>query len=235
MGILDSVTTGIEHQPQRICVYGSHGVGKTTWAAKFRNALIVATEDGSKNIDVSRVRVKTAMDALTAVHEAATSEYDTIVIDSADWLEKLIEVALHEENFKTDYGKGAVEVARRFDKLLEQLDRCVENGKTVILIAHEEVRKVEDVTGATWDRLQPKLGKKVCGRLLEYCDEVFHAKFETFVTNKEEEFGRTRGVATTTNRRILATQPHPAYVAKSRVALDKTIDMNDPITTLLQN
>ena len=235
MGILDNVTSGIEHQPQRICVYGSHGVGKTTWAAKFKDALVIATEDGSKNIDVSRVRVKTAMDALTAVHEAATSSFGTIIIDSADWLEKLIEAALHEENFKTDYGKGAVETARRFDKFLEQLDRCVENGKTVILIAHEEVRKVEDVTGATWDRLQPKLSKKVCGRLLEYCDEVFHAKFETFVTNKEEEFGRTRGVATTTNRRILMTQPHPAYVAKSRVALDPTLDMDSPISTLLQN
>ena len=62
MGILDNVTSGIEHQPQRICVYGSHGVGKTTWAAKFKDALVIATEDGSKNIDVSRVRVKTAMD-----------------------------------------------------------------------------------------------------------------------------------------------------------------------------
>lgn len=235
MSLLERATTGVEYQPRRICVYGAHGTGKSTWASRFRNPIVIATEDGTKNIDVTRVRVNDAVEALTAAHECADSDYDTIIIDSADWFEKMIEVALHKENFKTDYGKGSVEIARRFDCLLEQLDRCVQSGKTVILIAHEEVRKVEDVSGATWDRLQPKLGKKVCGRLLEWCDEVFHAKLETFVTTKEEEFGRSRGVARTSNRRILNTNPHPSYIAKRRIELPDVIDMNDAITTSLQS
>ena len=235
MSILDRTTVGKEPHPRRICVYGAHGTGKSTWAAKFKNPIVIATEDGTKDIDVARVRVVTAMEALLAANECIESDYETIVIDSADWFEKMIEEALHAENFKSDYGKGAVETARRFDKLLEQLDKCVESGKTVILIAHEEVRKVEDVSGASWDRLQPKLGKKACGRLLEWCDEVFHASLETFVTKQDEEFGRTRGVARTSDRRILNTNPHPSYIAKRRIELPDVLDMSDPILTSLQS
>ncbi len=235
MSILDRITEGVEAHPRRICIYGAHGTGKSTWASKFKRPIFIATEDGTRDIDASRLRVETALDTLTAANELVASDFDTIVVDSVDWFERLIETALHEENFKSDYGKGAVETARRFGKLLDQLDLSIIAGKTVVLIAHEEVRKVEDVSGASWDRLQPKLGKKTNALLLEWADEVFHAKLETFVTKQAEDFGRERGIARTSNRRILSTNPHPAYVAKRRITLPDVIDMNDPISNLLQN
>jgi hypothetical protein len=196
MSILEKVQRGKVAKPRRICVYGSHGVGKTTWASRFPDALVIATEDGSGDIDVARLSVDSALEVLQAANEASTSEFKTIIIDSIDWFEKFVEDALHAEGFQQDFGKGTVEVARRIGKLFEQLDLCIANGKTVILIAHEETKKVESVSGASWDRVQPKLSKKACGRLLEWADEVLHAEIETFVSSKDEGFGRERGIAT---------------------------------------
>ncbi len=234
MSILDRVQRGKIQKPRRICVYGSHGVGKTTWAAtKFPDALVISTEDGSGDMDVARLVVNTAIEVLQAANEAAKSEFKTVIIDSIDWFEKFVEDALHAEGFQQDFGKGTVEVARRIGKLFEQLDLCISAGKTVILIAHEETKKVESVSGASWDRVQPKLSKKACGRLLEWADEVLHAEIETFVSSKDEGFGRERGIATTSGRRILKSDTHPSYVSKRRIKLADKIDMNDPIDCFL--
>jgi len=233
MSILEKVKRGKVAKPRRICVYGSHGVGKTTWASRFPDALVIATEDGSGDIDVARLSVDSALEVLQAANEASTSEFETIIIDSIDWFEKFVEDALHAEGFQQDFGKGTVEVARRIGKLFEQLDLCIANGKTVILIAHEETKKVESVSGASWDRVQPKLSKKACGRLLEWADEVLHAEIETFVSSKDEGFGRERGIATTSGRRILKSDSHPSYVSKRRITLADKIDMNDPVDCFL--
>ncbi len=234
MSILERVQRGKVAKKRRICVYGSHGVGKTTWAAtKFPGALVIATEDGSGDLDVARIVVDSAIEVLQASHEASGSDFETIIIDSIDWFEKFVEDALHAEGFQQDFGKGSVEVARRVGKLFEQLDKCIAAEKTVILIAHEETKKVESASGATWDRVQPKLSKKACGRLLEWCDEVLHAEIETFVTSKDEGFGRERGVASTSGRRILKSDSHPSYVAKRRIELADRIDMNDAIDCFL--
>tara|TARA_Y100000033_G_C2755449_1_gene116151 strand:- start:1557 stop:2081 length:525 start_codon:yes stop_codon:yes gene_type:complete len=172
---------------------------------------------------------------LQAANECANSEFDTIVLDSADWFEKLIEQALREENFKTDYGKGAIEIDRRFGKLLEQFDACIEAGKTVVVICHQEIRKAEDVAGNTWDQIKPKLSKRVCERLLEWSDIVLHMKREDFIRTEEGEFGRKKGIATTTGRRILCSESHPSFVAKTRYELPAIMDASDDeVITLLK-
>ena len=65
MSILEKVKRGKVAKPRRICVYGSHGVGKTTWASRFPDALVIATEDGSGDIDVARLSVDTALESVT--------------------------------------------------------------------------------------------------------------------------------------------------------------------------
>ena len=190
----------------------------------------MATESGTNEIDCTRVHLDEDVNVLKAAAECIESDYETVVLDSADWFEKLIEDKLHKENFKMDYGKGPVEIARRFCKVLKAFDECIEAGKTVILIAHQEIRKAEDVAGNTWDQVRPKLSKRSCERVMEWADIILHAKREDFVRSEEGDFGRSRGVATTSGRYILATTPHPSYVAKSRIKLPATIDMNDPVS-----
>ena len=227
MSILDRAVSGKIKKPKKILVYGSQGVGKTYAASLFPNPIFIATEEGTNDLDVTRVQLDDYKEVILAVREAAESNFETVVIDSADWFEKIIEQALVDEQFKTDYGKGAVETARRFGKLMSALDMCINSGKTVVLIAHQEIRKAEDFRGAVWDQIRPKLSKKSCERIMEWCDIIGHVRFEDSVRQEEGDFGRTRGIASTTGRRIVVTKPHPAYLAKSRVELPASVSTDE--------
>ena len=231
--ILERATTGKIKKPSRIMVYGEGGIGKTTWASRFPNAIFLATEDGTNSIDCSRVLLDDAVDTVKAAIECSQSDYDTIVVDSIDWFNALLEKRLDEDNFDGSFGKLAVELARMLKKLLDALDRCVEAGKNVIVVAHNEVRRSEDIAGNTWDRISPKLPKRSCDLLIEWCDIVLMAKRDDFVRKEKGDFGKEINVATTSGRRILCTTSHPSYVAKTRIKLPATIDMNDQIDLFL--
>ena len=46
MSLLNQVKTGKEAQPPRIMIYGSEGVGKSTFAASAPKPIFIQTEDG---------------------------------------------------------------------------------------------------------------------------------------------------------------------------------------------
>lgn len=237
MSFLEKAVSGKIRRPRKILIYGAHAVGKTTWAARFPKAIIVSIEDGTSDIDCTRIpssEFKKAEDVLQAVIEIAKSDdFETVVIDSADWLERMIETGLMDSGFSFDYGRGAAEIARRFSKFLKVLDKCVESGKTVILVAHQEVREAKDTQGKSWDQIQPKLSKRVTELVLEYVDEGLLAMREDFVRTEKGKFGAETAIASTSGRRVLKTDSHPAYLACSRLELPSTMSMNDPITPFL--
>ena len=45
MGMLDNIQTGKENKPPRIMIYGSEGVGKSTFGASAPYAVFIQTED----------------------------------------------------------------------------------------------------------------------------------------------------------------------------------------------
>ena len=51
MGMLDNIQTGRENKPPRIMIYGSEGIGKSSYAAGAPNAIFIQTEDGLGEID----------------------------------------------------------------------------------------------------------------------------------------------------------------------------------------
>jgi len=214
-------------------VYGGHGEGKSTWAAKFPNGIFLATEDGTNEIDCTRVRLTSVEDFVGAVKECIDSEFETIIIDSLDWLQKIFERHMEVNSIPTDYGKGALYLEEKISAILRGLDKAVENGKTIVLIAHSEIRKAEDVQGNSWDQIRPRLSKRACDTVLEWCDIVLLCKREDYVRTEKGDFGKEKTIASTAGKRILCTQPHPAYIAKSRIDLPPTIDLNDSIERFL--
>jgi len=50
------ITRGIERAPLRAVVYGVEGIGKSTLASQFPDALVLDTEDGTRHLDVARSR-----------------------------------------------------------------------------------------------------------------------------------------------------------------------------------
>lgn len=93
MQLLQKVTTGRQNRPRRVLLYGTHGIGKSTFGSQADRAVFIQTEDGLGEIDCARFPLASSYrDAMTAIEELYSSEHDfaTVVIDSVDWLERLI-------------------------------------------------------------------------------------------------------------------------------------------------
>ena len=93
MSLIGSITKGREQQPPRIMVYGAEGVGKSTFASLAPNPVFVQTEDGLSEIDTSKFPLARTFDDVVMQLQAVRDEqheYGTLVIDSVDWLERLV-------------------------------------------------------------------------------------------------------------------------------------------------
>ena len=93
MGMLDNIQTGRENKPPRIMIYGSEGIGKSSYAAGAPNAIFIQTEDGLGEIDCRKFPLAHSLSEviaeLTALRDEA-HKFQTVVVDSVDWLERLI-------------------------------------------------------------------------------------------------------------------------------------------------
>ena len=88
-----AIETGRVTRPRRTLVYGTHGIGKSSFAARFPSAIVVQTEEGLNGIEVARFPLaKSFDDVIDALGSLAEHEhgYRTVVIDSLDWLERLV-------------------------------------------------------------------------------------------------------------------------------------------------
>jgi len=225
--ILAGVTRGKQRRAQRVCIYGVESVGKTTFAAKAPKPIFLDVEGGTHHLDAARVEID-SFDALQgAVTELAAGghEFGTAVIDSADWTEKLlIEHLLGETKKKSiedfGYGKGWVQVAERFARLLTSCDKLIDRGINVFFIAHSHVKRVEPPDQmAAYDRYELKLSKQCSPLLKEWADELWFAQFKTKLV--ESESGRMKGKGG--KERVLYTTHSAAYDAKTRSGLPEEL------------
>lgn len=237
MQMLSKVKKGKQPlKPRRVLLYGVHGIGKTTWAAQWPKPIILATEDGANEVDCDSLDCGTALATKLAVQELAgiaKHDYQTIVIDSADWLERLIWRDLCEKNNKQSiadfgYGKGYVDAARVFESFLTKLDEA-RNSKDqpchIVFLAHAAIVRYESPDGPSYDRFAPKLHRETSALLQEWADEVLFAQYEVFTKGVDEGFGRKRTVPIGNAKRVVRTQEAPAYLAKNRLGLPETLDL----------
>ena len=93
MSLLSTITRGRENKPPRLFVYGQEGVGKSLFSASAPNPIFVQTEDGLGEIDTAKFPLAKSLADVTSARTALRDEphdFQTVVLDSADWLERLI-------------------------------------------------------------------------------------------------------------------------------------------------
>ncbi|GAB5501168.1 MAG: hypothetical protein PsegKO_34790 [Pseudohongiellaceae bacterium] len=102
---LDDIRRGTAPQPPNILVHGVAGVGKTTFGAGAPAPILIRTEDGLGVLDVPHFPLAESFEAVMDALEVLRSqphEFQTVVIDSIDWLEPLVwQEACRENNWKT--------------------------------------------------------------------------------------------------------------------------------------
>lgn len=235
MKLLEQVTSGRSPAPRRVMLYGTHGIGKSTFAACAPKPVFIQTEDGLGEIDCHKFPITTTFDqAMRALSELYSEEhpYRTVVVDSLDWLERLIwaEVCRKcnvESIEDIGYAKGYVFALTQWREFLEGLSALRnDKGMTVVLIAHARIERFENPETESYDRYVPRLHRLASQILQESCDEVFFATFKVYTKQTDEGFDRKRTQGIGTGERIIRTVERPAHVAKNRLNLPEEMPLD---------
>ena len=235
MKLLEQVMSGKAPAPRRVMLYGVQGVGKSTWAACAPKPIFLQTEDGLGEIDCDKLPLSTTYDgsmkALSALYMEPHS-YKTVVVDSLDWLERLIWVEVcRKRNVESiediGYAKGYIFALTQWREFLEGLTALRnDKGMAVVLIAHAKIERFENPETESYDRFVPRLHKLAAAVVQEWCDEVFFASYKVYTKQTEEGFNRKRAQGIGTGERIIRTQERPAHVAKNRLNLPEELPLD---------
>jgi len=224
-----NIQRGRRHTPVRAVIYGTEGIGKSTLAAAFPSPVILDTEEGTHHLDVARVSIGSWDELRSAVAEIGSkpSEFRTVVIDSADWAERLlIESLLVEHKQKSiegfGFGKGYTILAEGFGRFLTQCDALIGVGLNVAFVAHSKVQRTSPPDMADgFDRYELKLTKQTAPLLKEWCDLLCFCNYKTTVSEGSD--GRKK--ATGGKRRLMHLERAAAWDAKNRYGLDAELPM----------
>lgn len=218
------ITKGKRARAQKVVIYGPEGIGKSTFASQFPEAVFIDTEGSTDNMDVSRLNKPSSYTMLKneiAWVKANPTCCKTLIIDTIDWAESLIVddiCVLHQKKGIEDfgYGNGYVYVKEELGRFLNSLSELVDLGINIVLTAHAQIRKFEqpDEMGS-YDRWELKLGKKTSSQtaplVKEWADMVLFANYKTVVMTADNKKKKATG-----GQRVLYTQHHPVWDAKNR-------------------
>ena len=227
------VLSGKQKAPRKCMLYGTHGIGKSTWAAQAPGAIFLNLEDGLNDIDCNRTEHITKFEGvIESLIWIGTQKHDfyTLVIDSMDWLESLIH---HEVTTKAQkesiadigYGAGYKQALRYWDRVMMNLEHIREHRKMmIILLAHANVKRFESPDQDSFDRYQPALHDSASSMWQEWCDEVLFASYRVFVRKEDQGFNKERTIGLGGTERYIRTQESAAVIAKNRLALPEELE-----------
>jgi len=228
---LKSISRNETMSAPRVLVYGIEGIGKSTFASGAPDPIFILTEDGLGSLDVEHFPIATSldnvMDAIGALY-AEDHPYKTVVLDSLDWLEAIIHREMEAKHDAKDlaYGKGAMIAAQQWRDVLDGLN-ALRNDKqmTVILLAHNTIKRFDSPEVEPFDRYQPKLQERSSAVVREWADAVMFANYKTIVKKDDVGFNKTVARGISSGERMLFTTERPAYMAKNRYNLPDSIPL----------
>jgi hypothetical protein len=225
MSLLDTVTKGRRPRYIWALIYGTDGVGKSTLCSHAPNPIFVGAEKGTEQLDVARFpQTESISDLFAQLRTLQTEkhEYQTVVLDSLDWVEPLIWKAVCDEGkvenieqFGGGYGKGYVRALDLWRVLIKELALLNQNMH-VLLIGHAQIKSFQDPELPTaYDRYQLKINDKAAALVREAADAVLFARFETELVRATGAKAKVRGEG----KRIMYTESRPGFDAKNRFNL----------------
>ena len=224
-----NINTGKQHKPIKAVIYGPEGIGKSTFASKFPAPLFIDTEGSTSRMDVARTDTPSSLEMLRSMLVELSDNnhgYKTLVLDTADWAERLCVQAVCAKNGKSGiedfgYGKGYTYVYEEMARILNVLTTIWEHGMNVVITAHAAIRKFEqpDEMGA-YDRWELKLVNapkcNVCAMVKEWADMVLFANYKTYAVSVDKDGKKFKAQG---GERVMYTTHSPCWDAKNRFDL----------------
>jgi AAA domain len=219
--------------PPIIVLHGLPGIGKTTLAQNFPNAVFLQCEDGiPSGLEIATFGLLESYPAVVdALKHLGTEPHDfsTVVIDSIDKLEPLIFSGVCSQHGYTNiespgFGKGYVQADSLWLDILragEWLRRT--RGMMIVLLAHSEIVTINDPRVASYASYQLRLHKRARGLVEDAADLIGFLATDVVVKSEQGGFGKTRARADGGSTRWLHTEGRPAFVAKNRYAMPERI------------
>ncbi len=213
----------------------------STFGASAPGAIFVQTEDGLGEINCKKFPLAHNLAEVLAELAALRDEqhdFQTVVVDSADWLERLIfdevcrEYGVRNiEKADGGYGRGYTHALTHWRKVINLLQELRDKrGMMVILVAHAKVERFEDPENAAYDRYTPRLHKHAASLIAEWVDAVLFANKKFRITKENAGFSGERAIAAPIGadggERIIRTVGSPACVAKNRYGLPSELPLS---------
>ncbi|GAA2821546.1 ATP-binding protein [Pseudolactococcus raffinolactis] len=217
-----NITSGPTATAQKVVLYGVEGIGKSTFASQFPNPVFIDTEGSTSNMNIQRLDNPNSwqmlLDEVNYVKQSRICS--TLIIDSADWAERICKEYLAVlgkwTDSNNDYGAKYIALEKEFGLLINKLSDLVELGINVVLTAHAKLKKKEepDQMGA-FDRYQLKMEDKTGAIVKEWADMVLFANYEMTVLTDE----KTKSKKATGGHRVMYATHYPGWDAKNRHGL----------------
>lgn len=232
--LLSTVRRGAPARPPIVVVYGTDGIGKTTFGASAPDPIILPTEDGldavpgAPRFPLAR-SFSDVISALSALY-SEPHQFRTLVVDSLDWLEPLVwaETARRHDKPSIEhfgYAKGYVFADRVWRDVLDGLAALrADRGMAIVATAHSESRQFNSPETEPYDRYQIKLHKRATELVREWADVIGFAHYEVFTQTSEGARPARRGVGS--GRRLLSVEERPAFQAKNRYGLPAELPLS---------
>lgn len=233
--MLEGISTGPVSLPYLLLVYGVESIGKSSFGANAPGSIFIGPEAGTNNLNTSRFnKIKNYKDVLNAIEQLSNKEhkFQTVVIDSLDWIEPIIYAHICEkfkvtqiEDAGGGYGKYVNIIRDEWKIFIEKLNFLRdEKNMNIILIAHYHIKSFHDPSSLEpYERYMMKLQDKSSALFREWVDAVLFFNFETHV-KKEKNMSKAK--AFSDGERYIFSNKTAAYDAKNRFGLPGKIKLD---------
>lgn len=229
MSVLTKVISRPAPSSPKGIIYADAGAGKSTFGGSPQDSLLIDCENGAGTIQCQRTPYLETWQEIDQYLKALANEshpYKVVTIDTVDWLIRRIEEQVTGKELTQTlnkshggYGNGRC-VLRNYiyQVLLPTLNKIVNKGCALILLAHAKRDEHTDISGVTVEKALPDLPADCLNIFVEWAD---------FVCMAEVIQGK--------RYLVTGTESTTKALVKNRYNMPATIDFNWPAFTAAVN